>query len=53
MLIFLSWLRLNAASAGAVTKAVKPWSEGMLEAKKDKDDGGVTLTVLTQEALNP
>ena len=34
-----------------VTKAVKTLvKEGMLEAKKDKDDGRVTYFVLTQEA---
>lgn len=41
---------LNVSQA-AVTKAVKTLvKEGMLEAKKDKDDGRVTYFVLTQEA---
>ena len=41
---------LNVSQA-AVTKAVKTLvKEGMLEAKKDKDDGRVTSFVLTQEA---
>ncbi len=40
---------LNVSQA-AVTKAVKTLvKEGMLEAKKDKDDGRVTYFVLTQE----
>ena len=38
-------------SARLLTKAVKTLvKEGMLEAKKDKDDGRVTYFVLTQEA---
>ena len=41
---------LNVSQA-AVTKAVKTLvKEGMLEAKKDKDDGRVTYFVLTKEA---
>ena len=41
---------LNVSQA-AVTKAVKTLvKEGMLEGKKDKDDGRVTYFVLTQEA---
>ncbi|MCW6179503.1 MarR family transcriptional regulator, partial [Klebsiella pneumoniae] len=41
---------LNVNQA-AVTKAVKTLvKEGMLEGKKDKDDGRVTYFVLTQEA---